>query len=452
MKIQMPKNVELIIDSLTKSGFEAFAVGGCIRDCIMGINPKDWDICTSAIPEQTKQVFKNYRIIDTGIKHGTVTILIDSEMYEVTTFRIDGKYEDNRHPENVTFVSAVKEDLARRDLTINALAYNNDSGLIDYFGGLNDIKNKKIKCVGSADKRFNEDALRILRAIRFSAVYGFDIEEETNKSIHKNAHLIKNISKERINAELNKILLSEKPSTVLMKYSDVIEIFIPEIKLCVGFNQHNKHHCYNVWEHICKTIDSIEPVLILRITMLLHDIAKPICAVKDGNGTFHFPNHNEVGAEISHKILKRLKYPNYIVNTCTGLVKVHDMALSKNRKNVKKYICKFGIDFLYDLIKVKYADISAQSIYKKEEKIESLRQFKEMLDTLIKEENCFSIKDMQISGGDIKNLGVKEGKEIGIILSDLFNMIIENKVENNHIELLSAAKKLIADKLISINP
>lgn len=443
MKIQMPRNVEFIIDNLKKSGFDAYAVGGCIRDSIMGVVPKDWDICTSALPEQTKRVFQGYHIIDTGIKHGTVTIVIDKEMYEVTTFRIDGNYKDNRRPESVTFVNAIKEDLARRDFTVNALAYNYDSGLIDYFGGLEDIKNKKIKCVGSADKRFNEDALRILRAIRFSAVYNFDVEEETSKSIHKNAYLMSNISRERINAELNKILLSQKPSTVLMQYSDVIEVFIPEIKVCIGFNQNNKHHCYDVWEHICKTVDNIEPILVLRLTMMLHDIAKPLCAIKDDNGEFHFRGHNTFCAKICHTILKRLKYPNYIVKKCTELVRAHDMTFSKSRNGIRRYICKFGKEFLYDLIKVKYADISAQSEYKKEEKIKDLQEFKEMLDVVISEENCFSLKDMNINGKDIKNLGVKEGKEIGVILSELFDMVIENKVENNHAQLMLMAENII---------
>ena len=332
MNIKMPKNVEMIIEKLILNGYEAYAVGGCIRDSIMGIEPKDWDICTSALPEETKSIFKDYRIIETGIKHGTVTILIEKQMYEVTTFRIDGIYQDNRHPESVTFVSAVKEDLARRDLTINALAYNNRSGIIDYFGGLQDLKNKKISCVGNADKRFNEDALRILRAIRFSAVYGFDIKEETDNSIHQNAYLIANISNERINAELNKILLSDKPSDILLKYSDVIGIFIPEIKVCVGFNQRNRHHKYDVWEHISRTVDNIEPILALRLAMMLHDIAKPLCAVKGENGEYHFPNHNEVGAKMVFNILKRLKYPNSIIKECVELVRRHN--------------CKFGKEFL----------------------------------------------------------------------------------------------------------
>lgn len=446
MNIKMPKNVEMIIEKLILNGYEAYAVGGCIRDSIMGIEPKDWDICTSALPEETKNIFKDYRIIETGIKHGTVTILIEKQMYEVTTFRIDGIYQDNRHPESVTFVSAVKEDLARRDLTINALAYNNRSGIIDYFGGLQDLKNKKISCVGNADKRFNEDALRILRAIRFSAVYGFDIKEETDNSIHQNAYLIANISNERINAELNKILLSDKPSDILLKYSDVIGIFIPEIKVCVGFNQRNRHHKYDVWEHISRTVDNIEPILTLRLAMMLHDIAKPLCAVKGENGEYHFPNHNEVGAKMVFNILKRLKYPNSIIKECVELVRVHDMTLSDNKKGVRRHICKFGKEFLYNLVKVKYADISAQSYYKRQNKIKKLQSFTEILNELVMEENCFSLKDMNINGKDIKSLGIKEGKEIGIILSQLFSMIIDGNLENNHEKLLNQAEKIISQK------
>ena len=299
MVIKLPKSVELILSKLNNCGYEAYIVGGCVRDSIIGTTPHDWDICTSALPEQVMEVFEGYKIIPTGLKHGTVTIIIDDAQYEVTTYRIDGKYEDNRHPKEVSFTSDLKEDLSRRDFTINAMAYNPSIGLVDYFGGKKDIRKKLIKCVGNPDERFNEDALRIMRTLRFASTYGFVITEETSSAVHCNVALLNNIAKERINTELCKLLCGEGVLEILLNYNDVISTIIPELKPCIGFNQNNRYHQYTVYDHIAHAVSNYTGEdMVVKVALLLHDIGKPTCYTEDENGG-HFHGHGVPSSEIA---------------------------------------------------------------------------------------------------------------------------------------------------------
>lgn len=299
MNIVLPKNVKTIIKILNTHNYEAFIVGGCVRDSVIGLTPHDWDICTNAKPEEIKKCFENFNTFDSGIKHGTISVVLDGEVFEVTTYRIDGTYSDNRRPDSVTFTSDITQDLARRDFTINAMAYNEKRGLIDPYGGRNDLSDKIIKCVGNPDFRFNEDALRIIRALRFASVYNFEIDDETAKSIHKNADLLNNIAVERISVELNKLLSGNGAEKILNNYRDVIAVFIPEIKPMFDYNQHTKHHNRDLWHHITYAVKSIDNSPLLRMSMLLHDIGKPKACKRDGDGTCHFKGHPKYSAEMA---------------------------------------------------------------------------------------------------------------------------------------------------------
>ena len=310
MTMDMPKNVDTAINLLQSAGFEAYAVGGCVRDSLLGKIPNDWDITTSAKPEDMKSVFADFHCIDTGIKHGTVTVVIDGEPLEITTFRLDGEYEDNRHPKSVTFTSNLSADLGRRDFTVNAMAYSKKTGTVDLFGGQNDLKNKIIRCVGDPDRRFNEDALRILRALRFASALDFEIEEKTAQSLLKNRALLGNISEERIAKELLKLVCGKGAKRILTDFAPVLFEILPELQPMYKNSHDNPHHCYDIYEHMLIAVESIDPEPTLRFAMLLHDCGKPAVKKFDENGVAHFYGHQRISAEISAQILARLKVSN----------------------------------------------------------------------------------------------------------------------------------------------
>ena len=439
MNIIMPPQVEFIINRLTSQGHEAYIVGGCVRDSILGLEPNDWDVATSALPDKINLAFQGYKRIQTGVKHGTISVLIDHMPIEVTTYRIDGEYSDNRHPDAVCFTLNLKEDLARRDFTINALAYNQSNGMIDCFGGAQDIIAKRIRCVGEPDLRFHEDGLRILRALRFSAVLGFTIEDKSSQSILKNFGLLDNIARERIQNEFSKLLCGRNIKAVLMDYREVIGQFIPEINAMVGFMQHNNHHIYDVWQHTLNSVESIEPGLILRMTMLLHDIGKPHCYTQDENGVGHFYGHGEKSTEMAGIILRRLKYDSNTMNTVTELVRLHDSPISPDEKSIKHRLNQLGENTLRLLLKVKAADVAAQNpIYS--DRLNEINKIELMLDDVIARGQCFSVKDLQINGVDLLAIGVPEGSEIGTMLSALLNTVIEDKLTNEHGALMNQAQ------------
>lgn len=441
LQVKIPENVQKIIDIFNNNGFEAYAVGGCIRDSIIGTTPYDWDITTNALTDQIKVCFGNFHIIETGIKHGTITLVMDKEQFEITTYRQDGSYTDHRRPDNVNFTTNIYEDLARRDFTINALACNGDK-IIDNFNGIQDLNNKLIRCVGNPDKRFNEDALRMLRALRFSATLNFNIEENTAKSIHQNYKLLQNISSERIFAELKKMLCGKNIYNILIDFSNVFSFIIPEIAPSINFDQNNPHHNKTVWEHIATSVSNIEPNEELRFAMLLHDLGKPLVKTVDKNGIFHFIGHNEKSFEIAKKVLKKLKCSNNFIQTVSILVLEHDRIFI-NKKSIKTFLSKYSEQTFLQILKIREADILAQSNYRQAEKLQNLQDVKQFYAQIISENNCFKLSDLKINGNDLINLGITDGKTIGKILNQLLKMVINEKIDNDKKQLLNMAKRLI---------
>ncbi len=435
MDIKLPIEVKKIISFLENEGFEAFCVGGAVRDSVMGTQPGDWDITTSALPEDTVRIFKDFKTIDTGLKHGTLTVIIDGKPFEITTYRFDGEYKDNRHPESVSFTQKLADDLARRDFTVNALAYNPRIGFVDLYGGKDDIYNSIIKTVGNPDERFNEDGLRIMRALRFSAVLGFSIDKETALSIHKNKDLLKNISAERLQAELVKLICGKNAFNVLMEYSDVLSVFIPEIAPCVNFKQYGKKHAYDIWEHICHTVDTIPPEKDLRLTMLLHDLGKVPTHKLNEAGDSTFKNHAMVGGEMAREILTRLKFDKKTINRVSFLVSYHDFEPVENKIQLKKHLKNKTPDDIRTLLIIKKSDRGALS--------ESYRDISEGTSRTLAflkeiEENgeCYSIRQLDLTGQDLIKKGFS-GEDIGKALDRALDAVIEEKVKNCKSDLLT---------------
>lgn len=434
------------INILENAGFEAYIVGGCVRDSVLGNTPKDWDITTNALPDEMLEVFNEYRVIETGIKHGTVTVIINKFPLEITTYRIDGTYSDNRRPDSVSFTSEIKNDLCRRDFTINSMAYNSRNGFVDYFSGENDIKNKIIRCVGNPDTRFNEDALRILRALRFASVLSFDIEERTKESIFLNKHLLKNIAKERISVEFNKILMGNSAKRVLSDYNEIIKVFIPEIKEMIGFNQNNKHHHLDVWQHTLEAINNSEFDINIRLTMFFHDIAKPLTYTEDLNGVGHFYGHPKLSCEIAKNILKRLKYDNNTIETVYLLISYHDYRVKPEKKSIKRLLGKIGEINFKKLLCVQKADILGQNPILISEKLENIKKVEDLFNKIIEDNMCFSIKDLEVNGNDLMDMGIPKGKIIGEILNKLLEMVIDEKICNNNKILKTEALNLFKSR------
>ena len=440
--IQLPEKVKYIINTIIKAGYEAYAVGGCIRDSILGRTPDDWDITTSATPYQVKELFR--RTIDTGIQHGTVTVMLDKEGFEVTTYRIDGEYEDLRHPKEVTFTSNLIEDLKRRDFTINAMAYNDETGLVDVFDGMKDIDRRVIRCVGNPGERFTEDALRMMRAVRFSAQLGYQIEEETEAAIRELSPNLVHISAERVQTELVKLVVSPHPENLRLAYeAGITKVILPEFDACMETKQNNPHHCYNVGEHILRSMQEIRQDKILRLAMLLHDIGKPGTVTVDDEGIYHFHGHPAVSEEIARKILKRLKFDNHTIYMVTNLVKFHDYDVLPEEKYVRRAIMKTGEDVFPLLFAVKEADIRAQSTYLRAEKEEKLKAVYQVYEKVIADKQCVSLKNLAITGRDlIEEAGMQPGPKIGEVLNKLLDIVIEDPAQNNREILLKLAGEI----------
>lgn len=438
----MPETVSIAIDKLEAAGFEAFTVGGCVRDIQFNRTPSDWDITTNALPKQTAEVFKDFRIVPTGIKHGTVTVIIDGMPLEITTYRTDGEYTDNRHPKSVSFTGDLTEDLSRRDFTINAMAYSEKCGLVDKFGGSTDIRSRLIRTVGDPDRRFTEDALRMMRALRFASVLDFEIEENTKKSILKNRELLKNISSERISDELIKFLCGEgkRVTELLIEFRDVIAVVIPELKPCFDFDQKNKHHAYDVYTHMAYSVGYSKPDPEVRFSLLLHDIGKPSCFFTDENGVGHFYGHGEKGAQTVEKIVKRLKLSSQFQNDAVTLVRYHDYPVTPDKKTVKRRLNKFGPRMLGKIMLVKEGDSLAHSTgYAKP--LDEIRAVCVSIDEVLSEEECFSLKKLNISGRDLLGIGFTAGPEIGKVLNSLLEKVIDESVPNEHESLMKLAEE-----------
>lgn len=436
--IEVPAPVYFIIQELEKCGHEAYMVGGCVRDSVLGRKPHDYDICTSATPDEILQAFPYEEIIPSGLQHGTVTILINKEPFEVTTYRIDGDYSDNRRPDNVIFTKNLVEDLRRRDFTINAMAYNPKTGLIDPFNGMEDIKYKKIRCVGSAEDRFNEDALRILRAIRFEAQLNFAGLPETMFEIERQYERLKNISIERINSEFCKIVVSKQFYVELVLYPNVFSLFIPELKDLIGFQQNNPYHAYDVFDHTVHAIEKCESDdLVVRLAVFFHDFGKPHSYQDGEDGIRHFKGHGKVSAEITDSIMKRLRFDNETRNNVVELVYYHDATFEVGNKYIKRWLNKIGEKQFRRLLEVRKADIKGQKPDYEKSRIEKINNIEIILEEILQEQECFSLKDLAVNGNDVKKtMSLKEGKDVGYWLSEILKRVIDGELKNNRDDLI----------------
>lgn len=445
MTMDMPKNVDIAINLLQSAGFEAYAVGGCVRDSLLGKTPNDWDITTSAKPENMKSVFADFHCIDTGIKHGTVTVVIDGEPLEITTFRLDGEYEDNRHPKSVTFTSNLGADLGRRDFTVNAMAYSKMTGTVDLFGGQNDLKNGIIRCVGDPDRRFNEDALRILRALRFASALDFEIEEKTAQSLLKNRALLGNISEERIAKELLKLVCGKGAKRILTDFAPVLFEILPELQPMYKNSHDNPHHCYDIYEHTLIAVESIDPEPTLRFAMLLHDCGKPAVKKFDENGVAHFYGHQRISAEISAQILARLKVSNKFRDEILFLVSNHDRwELYENTEKMPRYLSKFGLDGVLNLLKVMRADVLAQSPEYRY-RLDQIADAEEIAKNLAAQKPCLSLSELQINGRTLMDIGIPQGRKLGAVLAQLLDEVIDGVTKNTQEALTTRAREIYSE-------
>lgn len=437
MQIKIPEKANQIITRLYEAGYEAYIVGGCVRDAIWGRPAADWDITTNAKPRQVKALFS--RTIDTGIQHGTVTVLLGKEGFEVTTYRVDGEYQDGRHPREVRFTPSLLEDLKRRDFTINAMAYNDQEGLVDAFDGLGDLQRGQIRCVGNPKERFTEDALRIMRAVRFSAQLNFAIEEETRRAAAEFAPSLTRISAERIQAELVKLLTSEHPEVFRTLYeTGITAVVLPEFDICMDTPQNHPHHCYSVGEHILRTLEGVEPDKVLRLSALLHDIGKPKTHTRDDQGIDHFHGHGDVGSEMAGNILRRLKFDNDTVYRVKHLVKVHDyLRIVPDKRGVRRAVVRIGKEHFPDYLKLRRADILAQNPAWQQEKLEVLSELEKLYQEILAEQDCLSLKELAVTGRDLIEAGLEPGPGLGQALNRFLELVIEHPEYNTKEYLLA---------------
>lgn len=447
LSMRIPENAAVILKGLSEAGYEAYVVGGCVRDSLLGREPKDWDITTSARPEQVKAVFAH--TIDTGIEHGTVTVMIGKEGYEVTTYRIDGEYEDSRHPKEVQFTSQLLEDLKRRDFTINAMAYNPDRGIVDAFDGIGDLERKIIRCVGVPQERFDEDALRIMRAVRFSAQLGFEIDGPTKEAITEKVQQLENISAERIQMELVKILVSDHPEYMRLACDlGITAVVLPEYDRIRGVSQHTPNHIYDVEEHTLRAMMNIVPDKVLRLTMLMHDFGKPdVKKVVEGSREI-FYKHPEVSAAYAEKIMRRLKFDNDTRTKVVRLVKWHGLKYDASEVSVRRALNRVGQDIFEDFIRVQHADIEAKNPAVIPGKLALLAEKEKTYHKVIAEGQCFTVRQLAIGGLDLIRAGIEPGPLLGAVLDKLTEAVIDDQRMNNKEKLLELAEKLKDDPAV----
>lgn len=451
IEIQIPDKVEYILNILHSNGYEAYAVGGCVRDALLGREPEDWDITTSAKPEQVKALFS--RTIDTGLQHGTVTVMLDKEGFEITTYRIDGTYEDGRHPKEVQFTGDLIEDLKRRDFTINAMAYSKEDGVVDAFDGVGDLKRGVIKCVGDARERFSEDALRMLRAVRFSGQLGFEIEEKTKAAILEKADTLNKISAERIRVELDKLLCSDHPmQLVTAQELGITKIVLPEFDEMLATPQNHPHHQYNVGIHSLKSVENVHNFAkeakldkkmysILSWTAFLHDVGKPSCKTTDEEGIDHFYKHPAIGKEMAREIMRRLRFDNYAIDTVCHLILYHDVRFSTKKGKMRTLMNKIGVETMPYLFFMIRADILSQSEFMREEKLERLETAQKLYQEVCEAKDCVTLKMLAVNGRDLLNAGFEKGKQMGEILNGLLEIVLEDPEKNQKDILLALAKE-----------
>ena len=437
--MELSAGAEKAISMLENAGFEAYAVGGCVRDSLLGKKPTDFDITTSAFPEEMKAVFKNEHVIETGIKHGTLTVLMNGEPLEITTFRIDKDYSDNRHPKEVEFTKSLSEDLARRDFTVNSLAFSEKTGIIDLFGGVSDLEHGIIRAVGEPDTRFNEDALRIMRGLRFASVLGFEIEEKTALSLSENAELLKNISAERLFSELGKLLCGKSARKVIFEHPVPFFEIIPELSVLKGFEQHHFRHDLDAFEHSLAVLENTPQTPVLRFAALFHDIAKPLCQSFDETGTAHYYGHAQKSAEIAEAVLRRLKSDSETIKNVSELIRRHEDRFEPSKKAVKRLLSKTNPEFFENLLCLMEADEKGKAEEFRLSK-SVFEEFRRLAAEIVEKEECFSLKNLAVNGADLIYAGFEPGKKMGEILETLLEKVIEGELLNEKETLLQFAK------------
>ncbi len=432
----IPAHVHACMDVLAQEGYESYLVGGAVRDMVLGSTPTDFDLATDATPDQMLAAFRDYTTIPTGLSHGTLTVLSSGQPVEITTYRVDGPYSDARRPDSVIFSRSLKEDVKRRDFTINALAMDGQGLISDFVGGRDDLANRIIRCVGDPDLRIKEDALRIMRALRFSSVLGFSIEDKTRASLFANKDLLVHISAERIRAELSGLLRGQNTSNILLEYSTILGVFIPEILPMIGFRQYNPYHMYDVWEHTVQVVENTPPENVIRLAALFHDSGKPYTFVRDGAGVGHFYGHQKISRDIAHTVLLRLKADTRSRERVETLVLWHDIAIEPSVKNIRRRLFQFGEDVLRDLLTLKRADTLGQSD-KSRYRLEELTKIQVLLEKILADKACFSMKDLAINGKDLIAAGAKPGTQIGAALTLALNAVIDDDMPNDHDALMA---------------
>ena len=436
MHIELPPALKKIIATLEDAGYEAYAVGGCVRDSVMGLTPHDWDVTTSALPKEVKACFR--RTFDTGIEHGTVTVRMDGESFEVTTYRLDGDYEDGRHPKEVTFTRSLSEDLKRRDFTVNAMAYSDREGIIDLFGGCEDIASRTIRCVGDPGERFSEDALRMLRAMRFSAQLDFVIEKNTLSAIKELSGTLSRISMERITAEMVKLITSAHPERIEAVYdAGLTAVFFPEWDEMMATEQHHRHHCYDVGHHTIEVMKHVRADRVMRLAAMLHDVAKPVCKKTDKKGEDHFVGHPQLGADMAHAIMHRMKLDNATIDSVCRLVRHHDERPIPTKRNVRRLMSRIGSDYMEGLIELKRADIYGQSEYMRDEKLSEIDEIERLYREIAADDECVTTSQLKVTGRDVMDCGIERGPDVGRALKYLLSIVIEDPTQNDRDILLS---------------
>ncbi len=437
--MKLPAGAAFVLDRLHGAGYQAYAVGGCVRDALLGRTPKDWDVCTDALPEEMQRVFADCRVIETGLKHGTLTVLYEHEPYEVTTFRVDGAYTDHRHPDAVHFVRDVREDLSRRDFTVNAMAWSPKTGLVDAFGGRADLEKGVIRAVGDAGTRFSEDALRIMRALRFASVYGFSIEADTARAAHRLAPTLKNVAAERIRVELAKLLCGRGAADILRQYRDVVFTLFPALAPMDGFDQRSPYHAFDIWEHTVRAVELAPPTETLRLAMLLHDAGKPQAFTVDEAGVGHAWGHPALGEGVARQVLTFLRVDNATFERILLLVRHHDDDFAPDRRSMLRLLSRVGEAAAYQLLAVRRADESAKGVRPLSETDAESDALVAALDAVVASRPCVTLKDMALTGRDLMAAGLPKGKQIGETLAFLLEEVIEERLPNDRDALLSAA-------------
>ena len=440
---ELPQGAAFVLKRLHDAGYQAYVVGGCVRDTLLGIAPKDWDVCTNALPHEMQRVFADCHVIETGLQHGTLTVMYDHEPYEVTTFRVDGEYTDHRHPDEVIFVTDVREDLSRRDFTVNAMAWSEETGVVDAFGGQEDLAARLIRCVGDARKRFGEDALRIMRAMRFASVYGFAIDPDTDEAIHELKNTLADVAAERIRVELAKLLCGAGAGDILRTYRDVIFTLFPALAPMDGFDQRTPHHLWDVWEHTVRAVEAVPATETLRLAMLLHDCGKIAVFSVDDQDEGHFYGHEEQSVRIAQKVLADLKLDNATRDRVLTLIGSHGWPVTPERRLLKRRLNQLGEEALRQLIEVKRADALATGT-KDAAAVEAHRvQTLSALDALLAENPCVTLRDMAVNGRDLMSMGAK-GRAVGETLQWLLEQVLDENLPNDRDALLAAAQAHLA--------